>query len=72
MQTPHSKVVQISWNMRNVLNRKKNYVSDFYFSRYGENSSKIDNFEYKNYHISKNQNLKIDFSFASVHFVSFM
>ena len=31
--------------MRNVLNRKKNHVSDFsdfYFSSYGENSSKID------------------------------
>ena len=61
--------------MGNVLTRTKNHVSDFsdfYFSRYGENSSKIDNLEYKNYHISKTKNLKIDFSFVSAHFASFM
>ena len=35
-----SEVVQIAWNMRNVLNRKKDHISnfyDFYFSSYGKN-----------------------------------
>ena len=79
MQTPHppSEVVQISWKMRNVLNQKKNHISDFsafYFSSYGENSSEIDNSEYKNDYIWKTKNrkhLKIDFSFVSAHFICF-
>ena len=73
-----SKVVQIWLKMRNVLNRKKNHVSDFsdlYFSSYGENSSKIDNFELKNNHITKTKNrkyLKINFSFIPAHSASVM
>ena len=56
----------------------KNHVSDFYdfyFSSYGENSSKIANFEYKNDHIAKTKNgknLKINFSFVTAHSASFM
>ena len=48
---------------------------NFYFLRYGENSSKIANFEYKDDDISKTknrQNLKINFSFVSAHFASFI
>ena len=38
--------------MRNVLNQKKNHISDFfdfYFLSYGKNLLKIANFEYKIY-----------------------
>ena len=55
---------------------KKKDISDFFdfcFSGYGESSAKFDNFEYKNYHISKiknRKNLKIDFSFVSAHSAS--
>ena len=76
MQTPPpppSEVVQISFKMQNVLNRNKNHnISDFYLSRYGENSSKIDHFQYKNV-LKKNRiNLKNDFSFDSAHSTSSM
>ena len=56
----------------------KNHVSDFYdfyFSSYGENSSKIANFEYKNDHILKTldrKNLKINFSFVTAQSTSFI
>ena len=63
-----SEVAIFIWKMRNVLKRMKNHISDFYFSSYSENSSKIGNFEYKNDHILKTldrKNLKINFSFVS-------
>ena len=44
----------------------KNHISDF--SSFGENSSEIANYDYKNNHISKTKNrkyMKIDFSFVS-------
>ena len=53
----------------------KNLISDFYFSSYGKNSSKIYNFEYKNDHISKTKNCinqKFHFSFVSGHCASLM
>ena len=43
------------WKMRNVLKQIKDQFSDFYFSSYRENSSKIDSFEYKIDHNSKNR-----------------
>ena len=37
-----SKEVKFTWKMRNVLNRKKNHFSDFYFSSYGHFCDVID------------------------------
>ena len=73
----HRKWTIFSTNMIIIRKRKIGQIyisnlSDFHFSSYGENSSKMDNDEYKNDHVSKNKNLKIDFSFVSVHFASFM
>ena len=60
-QSRHSVEAEEKWiliTFHHNLKKKnrKNHVSDFFefhFSSYGENSSKIDNFEYKNDHTSK-------------------
>ena len=75
-QSRHSVEAEEKWILITFHHnlKKKNHVSDFFefhFSSYGENSSKIDNFEYKNDHISKTKsrkNQKINFSFGSAHF----
>ena len=80
-QSRHSVEAEEKWISMNFHHNskkknQKNHIADFsvfHFSvRYGENSLKIDNFKYKNYHISKTKNLKIDFSFVSAHFASFI
>ena len=71
------KVVKRTWSMRNMLNRKKNQVSElsvFYFSSYGDFWS----FLYSNHSSfwwifhdnSKNKNWKIVYSFVSAHCAS--
>ena len=65
--------IRFLWMMRNVLKRMKNQFSNFYFSSYRENSSKIGVMgSQKNDHSSKNQNRKCDFSFDSADSISFM
>ena len=73
-----SKVFKFTWKMRNRLYRKKNQISgfsDFYFSSYRENSSKIVVIWVQKWakkdHNSKNRNrknLKFDFWFDLIFF----
>ena len=61
--------------MRNVLNRKKNQIldfSDFYFSSYGHFCSRNCPFPMNFHDNSKNKNRKMDFSFDSALYASFM
>ena len=73
----NSKVVKLTWKMRNVLNRKKNQISDssdFYFSNYDHFCTKNHpNFRWIFHEYSKNKywkNQKIIFSFVSAHCAS--
>ena len=61
--------------MRNVLNRKKNHISDFsdfHFSSYGHFCTKNCQFSINFHDNSKNKNRKIYFSIDSAHCASFM
>ena len=72
-----TKVFEFTWNMQNVLNRKKNKISgfsNFYFSSYGHYWSFFyHNFQWifhNNSKIKKRKNRKMVFSFYSVHCAS--
>ena len=58
--------------MWNVLNRKKNKISDFYVPSYGHFCTKNCQFSMNFHDNSKNKNWKIEFSFDSAHCTSFM
>ena len=54
------KFSKITWKIRNLLNRKKNKISDFYFSSYGHFCTHNDpNFRCIFTHNSKNKNRTI-------------
>ena len=82
-----SKVVKFTWKIRNQLNRKKNWISDFLISIFRVIFGHFEfqflvilvlkSFQFSmNFHdISKNRNRKnqkIGISFDSAHYVSFM
>ena len=58
--------------MWNVLNRKKNKISDFYVPSYGHFCTKNCQFSMNFHDNSKNKNWKIDFSFNSALCASYM
>ena len=58
--------------MRNVLNRKKNHVSDFSYSSYGHFCTQNCQFSMNFHDNPKNKNRKMDFSFVSAQSASFM
>ena len=58
--------------MWNVLNRKKNHISDFHFSSYGHFCTKNCQFSMNFHDNSKKENPKIDFSFDLAHCASLM
>ena len=77
-QNPHffsSRVFKCIWMMRNVLNRKRNPISDFSdfnFSSYGHFCTKNSKFSLNFHDNSKNKSRKIDFSLDLAHCASFM